>query len=166
MRKNVYLLVGVFVFFWLETGFRKVFPGSHLVPQFILVFVAVFAVHHDLKGALQIGMFGGFLAELFSTLYFGTAISTMLVAAFFAYFLTRNATLKTLYVSKGWIVLLIVTAAIPFWVFFYNSAASSLNLIIHSGLRAFYSWGLLTQALGNLTVFFPIQALINRVFHE
>lgn len=166
MRRNLYVLLILLVLFWIEAGFRKVFPGSHLVPQFLLITVVAFSVTQNFHEAVFASFIGGFMAELFSGLYFGTVVFAMLLVVIINYFLVYTVSFKTLFISRGWLLLCLATVVLPFCAYVYNLTVSGLNLAGQPELKSFYSWTLLWQVVSNLTVFFPLQKIINRAFNE
>ena len=166
MRKRLTIFFFLFALFWLEIGFKKVFPGSFLIPQFVLLFVVIFAVGSDFKETLIMSMIGGFLGELYSGLYFGTVISSMCVAALIAYFMSRNVTAQALSLSSGVLLFALLSAFLPLWAFLYNLAASGLGLVSFPEFRSYYSWILLPQVLVNLAVFFPVNRIFKAIFDE
>lgn len=166
MRKYFYYFLFLFVLFWCEIAFSKVFPGSYFVPQFVLLFVVVFAVGRDFQETLVMSMLGGFLGELFSGLYFGTVISSMLAASLIAYFVSRNITAQAISLSNAAVLVVSITAILPLWAFLYNLIIFGLGLADTPVFQGFYSWGLLWRVLANFLVFFPVNRLFKILFYE
>ena len=120
MKKYFYLFIYAFVLFWLESAFQQVFPRSYFIPQLLILFITAAAISRDLKEVVWLSFLIGFLGELFSGLYFGTFISSTLLAAAITYFMTRNITSQD--ISFGTAIALISAQAIllPLWAWIFN----------------------------------------------
>ena len=166
MKRFLYLLFFLVLLFWLEAAFQKVFGASFFIPQFVILFVTVFAISRDLKETLYWCFAAGFLGELFSGLYFGPFLFMCLIAALAAYFVTRKVTAQDISISTVLVIVLLQAVLLPLGAWFFNAAVGGLGLAVYPPFLEFFSWKLILQVLVNVIFFFPINKLFRVIFDE
>lgn len=152
--------------FWLEVGFKKAFPTSFFVPQFVLVFAVIYAASAELNDVLRIGMIAGFLGELFSGQYFGAGLFAFLVSCLIAYFVSRSVVAQALSMSGSIMILLVIGAIFPLLVYTFGFIASGVNGAVTPSLRDYYSWQLIWRIVANLLIFLPLNRIIMHLTNE
>ncbi len=166
MKRFLYLILFLVFLFWLETAFQKVFHGSFFVPQFLVLFITVFAVSRDLKETLYWCFIAGFFGELFSSLYFGSFIFMCMIAACVAYFVTRNIAAQDVSISTVLVIVSAQAVLLPLGAWLFNAAVGGLGLVINPHFSEFFSWKLALRVLVNAVFFFPINKIFRIFFDE
>jgi len=166
MKRLFYFFLLIFAFFWLETGLRRVFPGNNFIPQLVLILLVVFSIRVNFQELLATILFGGLLGELFSGLYFGAAIWSMLICVPLARFAWSNPTLRSFSLSHIWFIGLIATAAYPLAAYLYSLVISGLGFMSRPMFFNFYSLEILWQIIANLCLIYAVYWLVKFIFHE
>jgi len=166
VKRFLYLFFFLLILFWLEAAFRKVFATSYFVPQFVILFITVFAVSRDMKETLYWCFIAGFLGELFSGLYFGTFIFMCIIAAAITHFVTRKAAYQDISFSTVMVIVALQVLLLPFFAWLFNLAVGGLGLTVHPPLAEFFSWKLVWRMVMNMFLFFPINKSFRIFFDE
>ena len=166
MNKSSLFFGGLFfLLFLLHSASVKVFASASFVPQFLLLFVIVFAATHSLPETLWFSFGAGFLWETFSAEFFGAQIFALIFCGLGAYLVTRNITAQELAAPTAAFLVVGATVLRPLLVAGYHAVASSLDLTSPIPFGTFLNPGVIYAALANLLVFYLLRFLI-RLFPQ
>ena len=167
MKKYILYFLYFFLLFLLQVSSTKVFSDYlFIIPQFVLLFVIIFALSNSFIETLWFSFIAGFLSELFSGLFFGSQISAFLVIGLGVYLATRNLAPREITVPT--VIVLVVTGTLLYelWLFVFGYLASVSGLSSALSFKYFFSTKLVWTVLLNLLFFYPLNFLFKHLPKE
>lgn len=166
MKRNLYYFLFILILFFLQSALVKVFPGSFWIPHLLLLFAIAAAITEESGRATTLAFIAGFFGELFSTMAFGSIISSMLAATLAAHFFTRKLTSQEIPARTGTLIVLAETLIVIAWIYLYNLAANGLGFGESIRLSEIFRFAILWQFIVNVIFFFPINRLYRIIFND
>ena len=155
-KKITYFLSLIFLFL-LQTASLNVFSNvPYVVPQLLLLFVIILSLTHSLPEAVWFAFTAGFLAEVFSGLFFGTYIFGFVVIGVAVYVTTRHLISQEIMILPTAILVISGTLLLPLLAYFFNWFASALYSTVAVPIRNFYPPAIIWTVFSNLIFCYPI----------
>lgn len=156
-NKLIYYYIFLGFLFLVQASFVKTFfMYPHFIPHLVMLLVVLFALGHELVPTLWFSFIAGILAELTTTIFFGSQILSLSLIGVIVYFLSRNFTARE--VVWPTVVLLIAgsTLLLSLASLGYNWLASAIELPGTAGVSGRVFPGLAWAIVMNVIFFYPL----------
>ena len=159
MRKYLYYFIILLILFLLQTAGQKVFIREvQFVPQLVLLFLIAAALRSNLKEVIWFAFLAGFFSELFSSLFFGAFIFSLILTGAIIY-ASRNLTSGQSSLPSVIFWVGISSLVFPLFVYSYHSMFALMNFANPLSIQDFYSQGIIWTILVNIGFFYPVRAV-------
>lgn len=159
-KLNLYRAAGLLCLFFLQSSLILAWGDrARLMPQWLLLFIIIFALENRLSEIIWFGFLAGFLMELFSGWFFGSYIFTLVICGVVVYLVTRKLTPQKISAPLLIFLIAIATLIFPAAVYLYNLFFAGLGLggAAWPAAGDFFTLSLFWTALSNLIMFYPLQ---------
>lgn len=160
MKRHIYQFILLLLFFLIQTAAARVWSDdSYFIPQLVLLFTIIFSLTRPLRESLWYAFAAGFFLELFSGLYFGAHIFSLVLSALVVYVVTRNFTVRDL--GVGTAVLLAACGAVflPLALYGYQGLMAFFGFASGPAARDFFSFALFFTAVLNVLLIYPLRLI-------
>ena len=160
MKKQLYQLAYPFVLLFLHAAFLAVFSAeSYIVPQFLFLFVIIIALRSRLAESLWLAAAAGFLLEIYSGLFFGAHIFSLVLIALIVYLATRNLTVQDISPAAAALLVLAGTIVYALFTLGYQTVFVFLGLGVAEPISSFVSASGVVTLVLNYLFFYPLRAV-------
>lgn len=159
-KKHLYQVLFLIFLWLLEIALSRVFAEEKfIIPQLVLLYVIVLALTRSQVESIWYAFAAGFLQEVFSGLFFGAHVFSLIIIAVLVYFVTRHWTVQDISFVASVLTVFTSTILLIILTFFYHQFFVFLNFAEKAALGSFFGLGIVLTIFLNLIFFYLFRAL-------